>query len=261
VTRRPVLEVHGLSLHFGSVVAFEDVSFDLAEGELLAVIGPNGAGKSSLFNVLSRIFPPATGTVRVDGEDLLRLRTSELAGRGIGRSFQNLALFPHLSVLENVLIGRHHLMRSGALRGGLYLGFARAEEARHRRAAMEVLDFLGIAAHAARPVHLLPYGLQKCVELARCLAMEPRLLLLDEPVAGMSSGERQEVTTLVRRLHRDQGLTMLLVEHDVGMVMSVADRVAVLDFGRVIAVGTPEQVQRSDAVIRAYLGATPDAVA
>lgn len=126
---------------------------------------------------------------------------------------------------------------------------------------MEVLDFLGIATHAQRPVRLLPYGLQKCVELARCLAMEPRLLLLDEPVAGMSSAERQEVTTLVRRLHRDRGLTMLLVEHDVGMVMTVADRVAVLDFGRVIAVGTPEQVQRSDAVIRAYLGATPDAVA
>jgi branched-chain amino acid transport system ATP-binding protein len=261
MTGRTVLETRGLSLRFGSVVAFEDVSLELAEGELLAVIGPNGAGKSSLFNVLSRIFPPAAGAARYDGEDLLRLRTSQLAARGIARSFQNLALFPHLSVLENVLVGRHHLMRSGALRGGLYLGFARAEETRHRRAAAEVLEFLGIAAHAATPVNLLPYGLQKCVELARCLAMEPRLLLLDEPVAGMSSDERQEVTALVRRLHCERGLTMLLVEHDVGMVMSVADRVLVLDFGRVIAVGTPEEVQRSDAVIRAYLGATPDAAA
>ena len=258
---RPVLEVRGLSLRFGSVVAFEEVSFDLAEGELLAVIGPNGAGKSSLFNVLSRIFRPTAGTVRFDGDDLLRLRTWQLAARGIGRSFQNLALFPHLSVLENVLVGRHHLMRSGALRGGLYLGSARAEEVRHRRAAMEVLDYMGLSAHAATPVHMLPYGLQKCVELARCLAMEPRLLLLDEPVAGMSSSERQDVAALVQRLHRERGFTILLVEHDVGMVMSVADRVLVLDVGRVIAGGTPEEVQRSDAVIRAYLGAGVEAVA
>jgi branched-chain amino acid transport system ATP-binding protein len=258
---RPLLETRDLSLRFGSVVAFEEVSFELAEGELLAVIGPNGAGKSSLFNVLSGIFRPVAGTTRFAGEDLLRLRTSQLAARGIARSFQNLALFPHLSVLENVLVGRHHLMRSGALRGGLYLGFARAEETVHRRAAMSALDYLGIAAHAATPVTLLPYGLQKSVELARCLAMEPRLLLLDEPVAGMSAGERREITALVRRLHRERGLTLLLVEHDVGMVMSVAQRVMVLDFGRVIAVGTPEEVQRSDAVVRAYLGATGDEVA
>jgi branched-chain amino acid transport system ATP-binding protein len=258
---RPLLETRDLSLRFGSVVAFEEVSFELAEGELLAVIGPNGAGKSSLFNVLSGIFRPVAGTARFAGEDLLRLRTSQLAARGIARSFQNLALFPHLSVLENVLVGRHHLMRSGALRGGLYLGFARAEETVHRRAAMSALDYLGIAAHAPTPVTLLPYGLQKSVELARCLAMEPRLLLLDEPVAGMSAGERREITALVRRLHRERGLTLLLVEHDVGMVMSVAQRVMVLDFGRVIAVGTPEEVQRSDAVVRAYLGATGDEVA
>lgn len=251
----PILEGRDLTLRFGSVIAFEDVSLRVDEGELLAVIGPNGAGKSSLFNVLSRIFRPAAGTVTFEGQDLLRRRPAQLAGMGIARSFQNLALYPHLSALENVLIGRHHLMRSGALRGGLYVGFAQKEETVHRRAAMESLEYVGIARHAATPVHVLPYGMQKCVELARCLAMEPRVLLLDEPVAGMSSDERKSITELVRRLHRERGLTLILVEHDVGMVMSVAQRVMVLDFGRVICVGPPEQVQRDDAVIRAYLGA------
>jgi branched-chain amino acid transport system ATP-binding protein len=251
----PLLEAANLTLRFGSVIAFEEVTLRVDEGELLAVIGPNGAGKSSLFNVLSRIYRPATGTVTFAGQDLLGLRSWQLARLGIARSFQNLALYPHLTAVENVLIGRHHLMRSGALRGGVYLGFARAEESVHRRAAAELLDYLGIARYSRTPVNVLPYGIQKRVEFARCLAMEPRLLLLDEPVAGMSSEERQEVTALVRRLHGERGLTIILVEHDVGMVMSVAQRVMVLDFGRVICVGPPEQVQRDETVIRAYLGA------
>jgi branched-chain amino acid transport system ATP-binding protein len=250
----PVLEVEGLALAFGAVTAFQDVGFDVGEGELFAVIGPNGAGKTSLFNVLSRVYRPTRGTVRFRGEDLLRRRPSQLTHLGIARTFQNLGLFHNMSVLDNVLVGRHHLMRAGSILGGVYLGFARREEREHRRAAMEVLEFADIAQWAAHPVQVLPYGVQKRVELARALAMEPRLLLLDEPVAGMSTAERGEITRLVRRIHQERSLTIVLVEHDMGMVMQVAQRVMVLDFGRVIAVGTPAEVQRDENVIRAYLG-------
>ena len=250
----PALEVQGARLAFGSVVAYDDVSFTVAPGELFAVIGPNGAGKTSLFNTLSRVYEPTEGALRFHGEDLLRRRPRELAGLGIARTFQNLGLFPELSVLENVLVGRHHLMRSGPILGGLWLGPARAEERRHRAAALDALRFFDMEDHAARPVGSLPYGLRKRVEFARALAMEPRLLLLDEPVAGMESSERAEMTELVRRMHRERELTILLVEHDMGMVMSVAERVLVLDFGKTVAIGTPAEVQRDERVIKAYLG-------
>jgi branched-chain amino acid transport system ATP-binding protein len=250
----PVLEASGLTLTFGAVTAFADVDFQVGEGELFAVIGPNGAGKTSLFNVISRVYQPTRGTVRYRGEDLLQRRRSQMAGLGIARTFQNLGLFHNMTVLDNVLVGRHHLMRSGSLLGGLYLGFARREEREHRRAAIDVMEFTGIREWAGYPVQVLPYGIQKRVELARALAMEPRLLLLDEPVAGMSSAERVQITSLIRRIHRERGLTVVLVEHDMGMVMQVAERVMVLDFGRVICVGTPAQVQSDPEVIRAYLG-------
>jgi branched-chain amino acid transport system ATP-binding protein len=249
-----VLEARGLTLQFGAVTAFVDVDLDLGEGELFAVIGPNGAGKTSLFNVLSRIYRPTRGTVRYRGDDLLKHGRAEMPSLGIARTFQNLGLFHNMSVLDNVLVGRHHLMRSGSILGGLYVGFARNEESVHRRAAMDVLDFVGVARWAAHPVQVLPYGVQKRVELARALAMEPRVLLLDEPVAGMSTAERTELTDLVRRIHRERALSIVLVEHDMGMVMQVAQRVMVLDFGRVIACGTPAEVQRDENVIRAYLG-------
>jgi branched-chain amino acid transport system ATP-binding protein len=249
-----MLEVRDLTLRFGSITAFEDLSFDVARGELFAVIGPNGAGKTSLFNVLSRAYVPTAGSVRFEGADLLRLRISALAGAGVARTFQNLGLFGELTALENVLIGRHHLMRAGTLRTGLWLGYARSEEHRHRVAAMEALEFAGIAHHAQAPIHTLPFGIQKRVEIARALAMEPRLMLLDEPVAGMSVAERDEITALVRRLHRERDLTLVLVEHDMEMVMRIAQRVLVLDFGSIIAIGTPAEVQRDERVIRAYLG-------
>jgi branched-chain amino acid transport system ATP-binding protein len=250
----PVLSVDDVSLSFGAVTAFEHVSFDVAQGELFAVIGPNGAGKTSLFNVISRVYAPTGGTLLLGGRGMTRMRPSDLAGAGVARTFQNLGLFPQLTVEENVLIGRHHLMRSGALAGGLRLRRVRREERRHRAAVAEALDFVGLAAVAKTTTRTLAYGVQKRVELARALAMEPRLLLLDEPVAGLHQDERTEVTELVLRVHRERDLTVLLVEHDMGMVMRTAQRVLVLDFGKVIALGSPAEVQRDERVIRAYLG-------
>jgi len=248
----PLLSVRDLTLRFGSVTAFAGVSFDVARGELFAVIGPNGAGKSSLFNALSRVYDPSDGTVTFDGRDFLQLTPRRLAGIGIARSFQNLGVFPALTVLDNVMVGRHHLMGAGALRGGL--GLARGEERRHRLAALEALEFVDIRSLAGAAVHTLPYGLQKRVELARCLAMEPRVLLLDEPVAGMNASERAEIADLVVRVHAERELALLLVEHDMGLVMKVAQRILVLDFGEPIAIGTPAEIQRDARVIRAYLG-------
>jgi branched-chain amino acid transport system ATP-binding protein len=247
-----LLEVRELTLRFGAITAFEGVSFDVSSGELFAVIGPNGAGKSSLFNALSRVYEPDAGSVLLDGRDFLRVRRDRLAELGVARSFQNLGIFPHLTVLENVLVGRHHLMRTGVVRGGLGLGTR--EERRHRAAAMDALEFVGLGDHAGVEVQLLPYGHRKRVELARCLAMEPRLMLLDEPVAGMNAAERADATRLVQRLRDERELTVLLVEHDMGMVMEVADRILVLDFGVPIAIGTPAQIQADERVIRAYLG-------
>jgi branched-chain amino acid transport system ATP-binding protein len=254
-----LLSVRDLTLRFGAVTAFSGVSFDVAQGELFAVIGPNGAGKSSLFNALSRVYEPSAGTVSFDGRDFLRLAPRRLAGLGIARSFQNLGVFPALTVLENVMVGRHHLMRAGVVRGGL--GLSRGEERRHRAAALEALAFVELRRLAGAPVGALPYGLQKRVELARCLAMEPRVMLLDEPVAGMTTTERADITDLVARVHAERELTLLLVEHDMGMVMRVAERILVLDFGEPIALGTPAEIQRDERVIRAYLGEELEAVA
>jgi branched-chain amino acid transport system ATP-binding protein len=252
-----LLSVRDLTLRFGAVTAFCGVSFDVSRGEVFAVIGPNGAGKSSLFNALSRVYEPSEGIVELDGRDFLRLRPHQLASEGIARSFQNLGVFPELTVLENVMVGRHHLMKAGALRGGL--GMARGEERRHRDAVLSALGFVDIERLADLRVRTLPYGLQKRVELARCLAMEPRLMLLDEPVAGMDASERADITELIQRAHAERDLTVVIVEHDMGMVMKVAQRILVLDFGQPIATGTPEQIQSDPRVIRAYLGEEPAA--
>lgn len=249
-----VLEAEDLSLCFGAVTALEKVTFDVASAELFAIIGPNGAGKTSLFNLLSCIYRPTSGRLRCLGRDLTAMRTHELASLGIARTFQNLALFPGLSVLENVLVGRSSRMRAGSVRAGLSLPSSRKEERLNRDGAMQALELVGLSGLANRPVAALSYGMRKHVELARAIAMEPSLLLLDEPVAGMSRAERSEVADLVRKVHQSLLPTIILVEHDMSVVMSLASRILVLDFGRTIALGTPAEVQANPDVIRAYLG-------
>jgi len=253
--RQPTaLEVAGLSLRFGAVAALNGVSFEVGHGELFAVIGPNGAGKTSLFNVLTCIYPPSSGTLRCFGTDLTKRKPHQLAHLGVARTFQNLGLFPMMSVLDNVLVGRTHLMRWGALSAGLSLPWSRREERLNRQAALEALDFAGLAGIAELPVGALAYGIRKKVELARAISMEPRLLLLDEPVAGMSQAERAEVVALVRAIRQRYNPSIVLVEHDMSTVMALAERILVLDFGRAIALGSPAEIQANPDVINAYLG-------
>ena len=251
---RAALEVSDLSLRFGAVAALDHVSFTVGAGQLFAVIGPNGAGKTSLFNVLSCIYPPSEGIVRCFGTDLSRCRAHQLAHLGIARTFQNLGLYPTMSVIDNVLVGRTHLMRWGTLSAGLSMPWSRREERLHRNAAMEAVDFAGLANIAGTPVGALAYGIRKKVELARAIAMEPRLLLLDEPVAGMSQAERTDVVALIQAIRDRYKPTVVLVEHDMSTVMALAERIVVLDFGQVIAVGSPVEIQANPDVINAYLG-------
>jgi branched-chain amino acid transport system ATP-binding protein len=249
-----LLAVEGVTLRFAGVTALADVSFALAPGELFAVIGPNGAGKTSLFNVLSRIYQPNAGRVTFDGRDLLRLRTYEIARAGIARTFQSLGQFPYTTVMDYLLLGRHTRLHSGVLLGGVYLGFTSAEERTNRAYCLRLLALLGLEPYRNAPLSSLPFGLQKRADIARALAAEPRLLLLDEPVAGMGLEETLDLAAVLLDIKEQLGITQILVEHDMAMVMGIADRVLVLDFGRVIAQGTPAAVQANPEVIRAYLG-------
>ena len=249
-----LLSVEGVSVRFAGVKALTDVSFQVQSGELFAVIGPNGAGKTSLFNVLSRVYQPETGRVTFNGRDLLRLKTHQVARAGIARTFQNLGQFPTMTVLDYLLLGRHTRMRSGILLGGLYLGPTRSEEKRNRTYCLHLLDLMGLQRLQNYPLGSLPYGLQKRADIARALALQPQLLLLDEPVAGMGVEETEDIAAVILDIKEQLGITQILVEHDMALVMGIADRVMVLDFGRIIARGTPAEVQANPDVIKAYLG-------
>jgi branched-chain amino acid transport system ATP-binding protein len=249
-----ILEVAHVSLAFGGVQALSDVSFDVRTGELLAIIGPNGAGKSSIFNCLSSIYVPQSGSICMAGQELVGRQTSLGVSLGLGRTFQNLGLFDNADVETNLMLGRHPLMRTGFLAAALWRGRARQEELAHRERVHELIDLLNLGRVCGRPVGMLPYGTRKLVELGRALAMEPAVLLMDEPVAGMNREERDHMAQTIHRIRGVLGTTIVLVEHDVGFVMDLADRVLVLDFGRVIQVADPDTVRNDPRVIEAYLG-------
>jgi len=250
----PVLEVRDVTLAFGQVKAINGVSFDVRENELFAVTGPNGAGKTSVFNVISGVYRPQQGSVRLNGQSILGLSPADIAHRGVARTFQNIELFSNLTVIDNLMLGRHQHVGYGTLSAVAWLGRARREELRHRRVVEEIIDFLELAAWRAYPVGMLPYGVQKRVELGRALAMDPGLLLLDEPVAGMNLEETEDMARFILDVREDLHVPMIMVEHDMGLVMDLADRVMVVDFGVPITTGTPDEVQRDPAVIAAYLG-------
>jgi branched-chain amino acid transport system ATP-binding protein len=249
-----ILSVEHVSLSFGGVTALSDVSIDVRRGEICAIIGPNGAGKSSLLNVLNGVYHPRQGSVTFKGVRRRRMNPSDAARQGIARTFQNIALFKGMTALDNILTGRYLKMHASLLEQAMYWGRGQGEEIRHRRRVEEIIDFLQIEAIRKTPVGRLPYGLQKRVELARALAAEPELLLLDEPMAGMNVEEKQDMCRFVLDVNDQLGTTIVLIEHDMGVVMDISDRVVVLDYGRKIADGTPEEIRGDRAVIDAYLG-------
>jgi branched-chain amino acid transport system ATP-binding protein len=249
-----VLKIEGVSLGFGGVKALSDVSFELRKHEILAIIGPNGAGKSSMLNCINGFYHPQQGRITYKGVTRQAMRPHVAATQGIARTFQNIALFKGMSTLDNIMTGRNLKMRTGLLAQALHLGPAIKEEVREREAVERIIDFLEIQAIRKTPVGRLPYGLQKRVELGRALAAEPELLLLDEPMAGMNLEEKEDMCRFILDVNEEFGTTIVLIEHDMGVVMDISDRVVVLDYGRKIADGSPDQVKRNQAVIDAYLG-------
>ncbi|PZA09394.1 ABC transporter ATP-binding protein [Rhodopseudomonas palustris] len=248
------LEVRNVSLRFGGVRALSEVSFAVNDGELFSIIGPNGAGKTSVVNCISGRYQPSEGQLLFGGRDITGLKPNARASLGIGRTFQNLALFHHMSVLDNIMVGRHHLLKNNFLTGALYWFGARREELEHRQKVEEIIDFLDLQSVRKATAGTLSYGLRKRVELARAMALEPKLILLDEPMAGMNFEEKEDMARYIVDLNEEFGMTVVMIEHDMGVVMDISNRVVVLDFGRKIAEGDPAEVLADPHVRRAYLG-------
>ena len=248
------LAVEDITLQFGGVVALLGVSLEVEQGAIHAIIGPNGAGKTSLLNCISGLYRPTQGRILFEGKDITHYRPHKIAELGIARSFQNIELFRGMTVLDNLMLGRHVHLKSGVLSGGFYWGPTQREEIAHRAVVEEIIDFLEIEAIRKKTVGTLPYGLQKRVELGRALALEPKILLLDEPMAGMNVEEKEDMARFILDINEERGITVVLIEHDMGVVMDISEKVTVLDFGEKIGEGTPDEVRTDPRVISAYLG-------